>query len=159
MDLGLTQRRAVLLLYGISMLFTAAALALYIGRSLFIGGALLALTVSVIAIVRFAGYFKTLTDRHSQVAEPFAAKLRKGIPAALTRIQNARSAEDLEEILERLATDEGLLAVAFVAGEGEQARELPRRGHRKFARSRLRKVRDRRRRGSGERDPILLGCA
>lgn len=119
-DLGLTQRRAVLLLYGLSMLFTAASLALYVGRSLFIGGALIVLTVSVIALVRFAGYFKAIADRHSQVAEPFAGNLRKGIPGALTRIQNARSGDDLEEILERFASENGLLAVAFVAGEGSK---------------------------------------
>jgi UDP-GlcNAc:undecaprenyl-phosphate GlcNAc-1-phosphate transferase len=119
-DLGLTQRRAVLVLYGLSLAFTAAALAIYMGRSLYVGGALLVLTLSLVAVVRFAGYFKSITDRHSQVAEPFAVNLRKGIPAALTRIQNARGGEDLEETLERFATENGLLAIAFVAGEGSK---------------------------------------
>ncbi|MGH7282168.1 MAG: hypothetical protein ACRELY_11630, partial [Polyangiaceae bacterium] len=116
----LTQRRAVLLLYGLSLLFTASALALWVGRSLLLGGTLLVLTIAVVVLVRFAGYFKALTDRHSQVAEPFADKLRRGLPSALTRIQNVTKLDELEDTMEWFALEHGLLAVAFVAGEGSK---------------------------------------
>ncbi|HEX7666625.1 MAG TPA: MraY family glycosyltransferase, partial [Polyangiaceae bacterium] len=119
-DLGLTQRRAVLILYGLSLAFTATALALWVGRSLYIGGALFVLTVSLVTIVRFAGYFKTISERHSQVVEPFADRLRKGIPSALTRIANVTGVDELEETMEWFANEHGLLAIAFVAGEGSK---------------------------------------
>ncbi len=52
LDRGLTQRRAVLSLYGITVLFTVSAIAIYIGRRWQVGVALLIVSLGVLAMVR-----------------------------------------------------------------------------------------------------------
>ena len=119
LDLGLTHRRAVLLLYGLSGAFTLAALAMHFGRSWQVGGALLGLSVLLVGVVRFMGYFNASIISSGQAARnAFVEQLRRGVPSALTRFASARSADELQAILERFATDHGLLAVGLVAGEG-----------------------------------------
>jgi UDP-GlcNAc:undecaprenyl-phosphate GlcNAc-1-phosphate transferase len=60
LDMGLTQRRAVLILYGISIVFTAAAIAISFGKSWEVGLALLTVTVITIGLVRSLGYVQNL---------------------------------------------------------------------------------------------------
>ena len=60
LDMGLTHRRAVLILYGVSVVFTAAAIAVSLGRSWQAGVALLGASVVLVGLVRFVGYFDYL---------------------------------------------------------------------------------------------------
>lgn len=118
LDLGLTHRRAVLLLYGISLAFTLVALAMHFGRSWHIGGALLGLVVFLVGIVRFVGYFNASFVSSSTLArDAFTERLRRGVPSVLTRFASAPSADDVRPILERFADEHKLLAVGAVAKE------------------------------------------
>jgi UDP-GlcNAc:undecaprenyl-phosphate GlcNAc-1-phosphate transferase len=118
LDLGLTHRRAVLLLYGLSLAFTLTALAMHVGRSWQVGAALLGLSLLLVGIVRFVGYFNASIVSSGKLArDAFAERLRRGVPAVLTRFASAPSSDEVQAILERFAKDHGLLAVAFVAGE------------------------------------------
>ena len=60
LDMGLTHRRAVLILYCVSLAFTAAAIGVYLGRSWQIGVALLSATAVLVGLVRFVGYYEYL---------------------------------------------------------------------------------------------------
>ena len=55
LDLGLTQRRAVMILYGVSIAFAACAIALSLGRSWETGFALLSASIVVLALLSSAG--------------------------------------------------------------------------------------------------------
>lgn len=66
LDLGLTQRRAVLILYAASLLFTIAAIAVYVGRAWQIAVALGASTLAVVGMVRGLGLFQQRVVRRRQ---------------------------------------------------------------------------------------------
>jgi UDP-GlcNAc:undecaprenyl-phosphate GlcNAc-1-phosphate transferase len=113
-DLGLTHRRAVLTLYGASVVFTVGALALALGHSWEVGIALVVLTVTLVGLVRFVGYFNYSMLRRSQRErqhEPSVQHLRKALPHALARLDAARGPEEIQSLLERVAADARLLAV------------------------------------------------
>lgn len=112
LDLGLTHRRAVLVLYGVSLVFTVLALIVHLGRSWQIGLALLGLTVTLVSIVRFTRYFTAaIARRESKQRDALTESLRRQVPSAITRLRDARSREDLCEQLRVTAESLELLAV------------------------------------------------
>jgi UDP-GlcNAc:undecaprenyl-phosphate/decaprenyl-phosphate GlcNAc-1-phosphate transferase len=107
LELGITHRRAVLILYGVSIVFTAAAIAVAIGRSWEVGGALLVLTVMLIGIVRFVGYFEYLFLRRRQklrLRSRNTERLRKHLPALLRRLDAATGVDAAKDALVDFAT-------------------------------------------------------
>ncbi|MCC7537260.1 MAG: undecaprenyl/decaprenyl-phosphate alpha-N-acetylglucosaminyl 1-phosphate transferase, partial [Deltaproteobacteria bacterium] len=134
LDLGLTQRRAVLILYGISVVFCGGAIAVYLGRTWQIGVALLAVTVALVGIVRFVGYFEYVQLRRRQrlhIHSRTTEKLRRAVPAALPRIEAAPRLEDVQDVLERFGRDGELVSIDVVsrhpkiAGFRWRASDLP----------------------------------
>ena len=114
LDLGLTHRRAVLMLYAASVLFTLVALAVYLGRSWQVGVALVTLVIMLTGTVRVVGALNSSLVRHSQkerTREPFVERLRRTLPEALGWLDNAHSAEELPAVLVRVAEQAGILAV------------------------------------------------
>jgi len=109
LDIGLTHRRAVLVLYGISFAFTVIALLVHFGRSWQIGVALLVLTTLVFGAVRFAGIFNR-TIAATMKSDPLVERLRRAVPELLPRISNTHL-DDLPKVLERFGEEHGLLAV------------------------------------------------
>lgn len=106
LELGITHRRAVLILYGISVVFTGAAIAVAIGRSWEVGGALLVLTVTLVGIVRFVGYFEYLFLRRRQKLRLHSRnteRLRRHLPGLLQRLAASVDADDVEDVLQRFA--------------------------------------------------------
>jgi UDP-GlcNAc:undecaprenyl-phosphate GlcNAc-1-phosphate transferase len=81
LDMGITHKRAVLILYGVSIVLTAAAIGVSLGRSWEVGVALLTATVVVVGLVRFLGYFEYLFLARRQ-----RARLRGEDTEALRRI-------------------------------------------------------------------------
>lgn len=114
LELGITHRRAVLILYGISVVFTVAAIAVAIGRSWEVGGALLLLTVVLIGIVRFVGYFEYVFLRRRQKMRLHSRStehLRRAVPGLLQRIASAEDARSIAQELERFGRHAELMAV------------------------------------------------
>jgi len=66
LDLGFTHRRAVLALYGASVVFTVSAIAVYFGRSWQIAAALAVSAVAVVGMVRGLGLFQLRAVRRRQ---------------------------------------------------------------------------------------------
>jgi UDP-GlcNAc:undecaprenyl-phosphate GlcNAc-1-phosphate transferase len=94
LDAGLTQRRAVLTLYGLCFVFTAGALAVHVGRSWQIGASLSVLAVSVVAVARFSGYFNRALhkqDSSSGAGSAEVLRLRRAVPQLMFRIRDVAS--------------------------------------------------------------------
>ncbi|MFW6067496.1 MAG: glycosyltransferase family 4 protein [Myxococcota bacterium] len=114
LELGITHRRAVLILYGISVVFTMAAIAVAIGRSWEVGGALLVLTVVLIGIVRFVGYFEYVFLRRRQkmrLHSRSTERLRRNVPALLRRLSDAGDLDGVVRELKRFAERTELVSV------------------------------------------------
>jgi UDP-GlcNAc:undecaprenyl-phosphate GlcNAc-1-phosphate transferase len=102
LEMGLTHRRAVVVLYGVSVALAACAITISLGRSWVTGGALLAASVVLIGLVRFAGYFEYLNRAHRQAAriyDPTTQRLRHAAPRMLEALRTVDSAGAALDIL------------------------------------------------------------
>jgi UDP-GlcNAc:undecaprenyl-phosphate GlcNAc-1-phosphate transferase len=100
-DMGITHKRAVLLIYGVSIIFTAAAIATSLGRSWQIGVALIAASAALIGLVRFVGYFDYLHQLRRntlRVRARHAEVLRRVIPHISEIFAGATEEEVLEGV-------------------------------------------------------------
>lgn len=124
LDLGLTHRRAVIFLYGVSSLLAAGAIAVSLGRSWHVGVALLSVTLVFVGLVRFLGYFEYLHFRKrqkSRLRDPFTENLRRVIPRLIVEMSRASSEADVLSLLERLTLQSNVLCVEVLAA-GKRAR-------------------------------------
>jgi UDP-GlcNAc:undecaprenyl-phosphate GlcNAc-1-phosphate transferase len=121
-DLGLTHRRAVLILYGASIVFTCGALALHVGRSWQSGITLVVLMITVVGAVRMAGALNSLVPKRvdsGPVREPEVERLRSILPGALVSLDALKGTNELSTVLGRIGADAGLLAVELAPGSSE----------------------------------------
>jgi UDP-GlcNAc:undecaprenyl-phosphate/decaprenyl-phosphate GlcNAc-1-phosphate transferase len=89
LDMGITHRRAVLILYGVSVVFTVSAIGISLGRSWEVGVALLAATVVMVGLVRFVGYFEYLHLRRRQKSHFYdlhTERLRRQLPKTYEKL-------------------------------------------------------------------------
>jgi len=63
LDMGFTHKRAVLTLYGVSLVFAATAVAVALGRKWQIGAAIFVAAVTLAGLIRFVGYFELMRAR------------------------------------------------------------------------------------------------
>jgi len=125
LDIGLTHRRAVFFLYGISSLLAAGAIAVSLGRSWHVGLALLSVSLVFVGFVRFLGYFEYLHFRKRQRArlrDPFTENLRRVIPGLIVSLSKTSSEEEALSILERLTTETTISCVEVLATRGVDLR-------------------------------------
>jgi UDP-GlcNAc:undecaprenyl-phosphate GlcNAc-1-phosphate transferase len=123
LDLGLTHRRAVLLIYGVCLVFAGSAIAVYFGRSWQVGAALLISAVAMFALVRFAGYVEYFRGGHLVAARRRGVdteRFRRALPSLPVALANAGSTAEIVTALEAFATATGLAEFAFVVPENEQ---------------------------------------
>lgn len=121
--MGLNHRRAVLILYGFSVLFAMSAIAISIGRNWQVGTALLVLSLAVVGITRAVGVFQLSLDRWRRKERPRPAsveRLRTAVPRALERLHGAATGEDVRTTLIAFAEDAGLARVALDDSLGER---------------------------------------
>ena len=118
LDIGLTHRRAVIFLYGISSLLAAGAIAVSLGRSWHVGLALLSVSLVFVGFVRFLGYFEYLHFRKRQRArlrDPFTENLRRVVPRLIVSLSKASNEDGALNVLERLTTETTMLCVEVLA--------------------------------------------
>ncbi len=123
LDLGLTHRRAVLLLYGCSLFLCAAALAVALGRNWQVGAAITAAVLSMVGVTRFARLFEVMLLRRQQRAtllNASASALRRAVPSIVVTTEAAGSPTAVWAALERL-----LVAGQFAYAEYCPAGEAP----------------------------------
>ena len=106
LDLGLTHRKAVLILYGVSIVLTAAGIAISLDRRWETGLALLGSVIVMVGLTRFVGYFEYLHARRRQrsgLRDPHTERLRRLVPSFLAHTTEIRDEEKLYRELARLA--------------------------------------------------------
>jgi UDP-GlcNAc:undecaprenyl-phosphate GlcNAc-1-phosphate transferase len=104
--MGLTHRRAVLFLYGLSVLFTVSAITVSIGRNTAVGAALVVITIAAIGVVRALGNFDTVLRRwrsKERIRPVVVERMRRAVPWALEQIAARRSPSELQALLEEFA--------------------------------------------------------
>jgi UDP-GlcNAc:undecaprenyl-phosphate/decaprenyl-phosphate GlcNAc-1-phosphate transferase len=127
LDLGLTHRRAVIFLYGVSSLLAAGAIAVSLGRSWHVGLALLSVSLVFVGLVRFLGYFEYLHFRKrqkSRLRDPFTENLRRVIPRLIIAISRAADEEGVLAVLERLSNETSVSCVEMLASGEPSKRAL-----------------------------------
>jgi UDP-GlcNAc:undecaprenyl-phosphate GlcNAc-1-phosphate transferase len=113
-DLGLTHRRAVLILYGVSIVLTIAAIAIYLGRSWQVGVALLIATVVMVGLVRFVGVFSYsmfARRQRSRMRSRDTELMRRVIPGMAARFARTNDERELFDELVAVATEAELAAI------------------------------------------------
>ena len=111
LDMGITHRRAVLIIYGISVAFTVAALGISIGRSWQVGAAMLGASALLVGLVRFVGYFELTHLRSRQKARlrsRDSEMLRYALPRLPQLFEQARTEAELLEKLAAFANEADL---------------------------------------------------
>lgn len=125
LDMGLTHRRAVVLIYAVCVVFTVAAIGVALGHTWQVGAALLGASAALIGLVRFVGYFEYLHLRIRQKARirsRDAELLRYAVPEIHARWAQTRDEEELMEALYAFCrvTDMGWVEVIDTSNGGER---------------------------------------
>ena len=121
LEMGLTQRRAVLTLYGLSIFFMIGAIIVSVGRNTAVGAALVVLTIATIGVVRVLGnvdgaYRHWL--RKERVRSPMVDRIRFALPAVLEDLTAAREPRELMSVLDDFARQIQLDSIAFAVAPG-----------------------------------------
>jgi len=117
LDLGITHRRAVLILYGVCVVLTVASIGIYLGRSWQVGVALLTTSVVVIGLARFVGYFSYWHLRKRQQARVRSREtelLRRALPSLPERFRSAGSEAEVFDILVDLAGEVRMASIRLL---------------------------------------------
>jgi UDP-GlcNAc:undecaprenyl-phosphate GlcNAc-1-phosphate transferase len=118
--MGITHRRAVLILYALSVLFATGAILISLGRDWQAGGAMLILSVAVIGVVRSLGNFQQAIRRwrrRERIRPEAINRLREHVPDAIERLRSARDVADLPEVIERFARHARLSGASLSASQ------------------------------------------
>jgi UDP-GlcNAc:undecaprenyl-phosphate GlcNAc-1-phosphate transferase len=120
LDLGLTHRRAVMLLYAVSVAFAACAVALSLGRSWETGIALLSACTVIVVLLRYSGYSEYFDRGRSRVPvyDATTERLRRAIPRLLAALTSARSEAEVVRWLEGTLRPCGLAAFEIRSNDG-----------------------------------------
>jgi UDP-GlcNAc:undecaprenyl-phosphate GlcNAc-1-phosphate transferase len=105
-DMGITHRRAVILLYGVSILLMVSAIAIALGRSWESGVALLVASVVLTGLIRFVGYFEYVRLRRAALSSEYDTRtraLRRLVPELTVALGEAMSHEQVWSCLVRFA--------------------------------------------------------
>lgn len=127
LDRGLTHRRTVVSLYGITFLFAGFAIATTIGRAWVAGMAVLGASAVLFGLVRFLGYFDSTQQamRLSQhTYDPLTEQLRRLIPEVVLKLDAVRGQTALSETLGAAIDSTGVLGLRWTGAEGT-LREVP----------------------------------
>jgi UDP-GlcNAc:undecaprenyl-phosphate GlcNAc-1-phosphate transferase len=122
--MGLTHKRAVLILYGICVALTAAAIAVSLGQAWQAGLAMLGASIVILGLVRFVGYFDVLLHagrQRARLRSEHAEALRRTVRDTLNALRIASSEEAAFRAVAKLLTSSGLFA-AEVLDQADQRR-------------------------------------
>jgi len=111
LDMGLTHRRAVGIIYAVCGVFTVAAIGVSLERTWQVGAALLSASLALVGLVRFVGYFEYLHLRIRQKARlrsRDAELLRHAVPKVPQAFAAARSEDELMDQLFAFAAESDL---------------------------------------------------
>lgn len=119
--MGLTQRRAVLTLYGLSILFTTGAIIVSVGRNTAVGAALVVITITAVGVVRVMGNVDGAFRRwlrKERIRSPLVERIRFAVPSVLSQIANANEPRDVLVALEEFGRVSRLDSIKLAASAG-----------------------------------------
>ena len=126
LDMGLTHRRAVVIIYAVCGVFTVAAIGVSLERTWQVGAALLGASLALVGLVRFVGYFEYLHLRIRQKARirsRDAELLRYAVPKLPQTFLAARTEDELFDELFSFAAQSDLQYVEiFDTRDGGEVR-------------------------------------
>ncbi|MDD9941486.1 MAG: MraY family glycosyltransferase [Myxococcales bacterium] len=125
--MGLTHRGAVLILYALTIAFTAGAIVLSIGRDWIKGAALVVLSVAVVGVIRIAGDLQTSLVRWRQRGRMWSSSvqlLRANVPVALRSLAGAELIGSLPRILEEFLEATDMVAIECAAPQDTLVRSF-----------------------------------
>lgn len=102
LEMGVTHRRAVLTLYGVSVALAVSAVAIALGRDWEVGFAILGASTVLIGLVRFVGYFQythARLRRRERFYDTQVQTLRRVIPDLFHRLQTVRDEREITRVL------------------------------------------------------------
>lgn len=102
LEMGVTHRRAVLTLYGVSIALAVAAVAIALGRDWEVGFAILGASTVLIGLVRFVGYFQYThmrLRRRERFYDTHVQTLRRLIPDLYRHLHSARDEAQITRVL------------------------------------------------------------
>lgn len=117
LDVGITHRRAVLIIYGVCLIFALSAIAVYMGRSWQVGLALLTASVVLVGLVRLAGYFEYLRVRREHRALPCsrdAEPIRRALPLLPLALDGTTATAEVLGGLDQFAQAAGIRALELI---------------------------------------------
>lgn len=119
--MGINHRRAVLVLYGFSILLTSGAILVAMGRRWQIGGALLVLSIAVFGLVRGFGSFQQVAlvrlRRRERLYPAVVERLRAVVPTVLQRVAGLRQTSAVASCLQELVEQAELTSVEIASSE------------------------------------------
>jgi UDP-GlcNAc:undecaprenyl-phosphate GlcNAc-1-phosphate transferase len=118
-DMGITHRRAVMLLYGVSILMMVSAIAIALGRSWESGVALLVASVVLTGLIRFVGYFEHVRLRRGVIMHQHDQRtraLRRLVPIFTADVERLADGEHVWSRLVEFAAAAGC-AVVYLEGK------------------------------------------
>lgn len=120
LDMGLTHRRAVLVIYAVSIVLTIAAIAISLGRAWQAGLAILGASAMLFGLVRFLGYFQYIHPQQPQARTraPEAERLRHELPRACLSLQHAQTEAELFMAVAQVAEAAELTSVDIARSTG-----------------------------------------
>jgi UDP-GlcNAc:undecaprenyl-phosphate/decaprenyl-phosphate GlcNAc-1-phosphate transferase len=131
LDMGLTHRRAVLILYGVCLILTRAAIGVSLGRAWTVGVALLVSSIVVAGVARFAVSFERavligrqrarLRSRHTEL-------LRHVLPQTPALFAAAQNEDDVWRGLQAIMSQGDVAAAELVATHNGVKRPVARWG-------------------------------
>lgn len=126
LDMGITHRRAVLIIYGVTVLLCVGAIAIAFGRQWQVGAAILGVSVVLFGLIRFIGYFEylaTLGRQKQRIRSRHVEWMRKVILKVPAQFGTATDHDGVLEQLNWLARESRLHSVELRRG-GELAKQL-----------------------------------
>jgi UDP-GlcNAc:undecaprenyl-phosphate/decaprenyl-phosphate GlcNAc-1-phosphate transferase len=124
LDIGLTHKRAVLVLYGCSIILCATALAAAFGKNWHVGAALVGALLTLLGITRFTSHFEFVLLSRTQRARLLvgsAGSLRRVLPGAIVELNGVSSTPAVWAVLERVLRASGVVVAARCTPHGEAA--------------------------------------
>lgn len=124
-DMGITHRRAVLIIYGVTVMLCVAAIAIAFGRNWEVGAAVLGVSAVLFGLIRFIGYFEYLAvaaRQRKRINSRHVEWLRKVIMRLPARLEAVGSESELLAVLGWLAHEARFDSIVVRAGREKASR-------------------------------------
>lgn len=119
LDMGITHRRAVLIIYGVTVVLCVGAIAVAFGRQWQVGAAILGVSVVLFGLIRFIGYFEylaTLGRQKQRIRSRHVEWMRKVVLKVPAQFATANEHDGVVEQLSWLAREARLHSVELRRG-------------------------------------------